>query len=929
MRALKFLFAILVLWACGSVRSEFFFAGKEARLRVADPSAQFIVNSSLFNFCGTLQKGVARADQLQGKASILFKGGQIEDAKSSGTFSGEYDPLASDVIRLSGNHSLSLLNGGPVLTPIMVLGVGNEIEGFAAFSDSIFLQDVNTSVTLSLISPLSQSVVMNGGLIVLGLDLDLVQDGIFVGNGIVDCQKNALRLNQRATIWSGALTLKNVGVLQLRGPTTLTGTWTFTSTSSLSIVNGDNNVLDLSSGGKLVIGPGDELVLINVILRGLGEGYGSIHFSNGLSKLTLIGCTLELSSSYTLMSGVVVIKEQSSLAVVGENCLAFDGDARLHLDGTDFVYDALMASNLIGIRADDAHLIVRGGKILARVQDANGPAMLFSHRSNVLLKSEVLSPSRTMSFGLTGTESVYLDGGGFSLRLPQVKKGVISVADGQTVVLKNMVLEGFYPEHISFGVGSRLVFGDNVFILLAGDATLSYQMMFGGNATLSGAGNVLSLTRTGTICAGSGKTLRLIDIVVKGIATNGGQIVHEDATSVISCVDVDLQIDSNYSFSVGKMVFLGAQSRIITGPNTLTFNGTANLTVDGVSLFYDTLASPDGHNIKPWLPDGETYIALNGGKIRSISSLEKEGDLLLDLRSNVLNQAEALSLSRRMLFRGQRAFGSTIDLDGSGFVVQMPRGQSSVIVIPDGKTVTLKNMVLRDFAPEHVLLGVGSALSFGDGILLQLSDDCILTSTWRFSGKAVIDGRYKNLELGKSTQAGIVLSQGSTLRIVNANITGLSDEKLRAEADDCCLELSSSVLQMNSTCTFALGSVDIYNDVSVTGAGSLFLFDSSGAFTIKRGAQFSLDSDVTFKYDALNQKNSGFVFENETSRLSLHNARLLSGRSGLALDKGIVVISGVSSFDTEGVSSLLISDTVQVKVQVGATLDLLGTIFCG
>ncbi len=928
MRALKGLLAIFVVLVCGQVHSELVFAGREARLQVADASAQFIVNSSLNNFCGTLQRGVVRDDQLQGSSIISFKDGKIEDAKMQEIFSGTFDPTMGDSIKLLGNNSVSFLNG-PVTTPVLVSGAGNRIDGVAIFSQDIVLADAQTSVDIALVTPLNRSVFLNGGTVALGLDLDLIQDATLCGDGTIDCRGNCVRLNQRAVTWGGNIAFKNIGGLLLRGPTVLAGAWAFTADSKVSVIQGDNNILDLTTTGSLMIEAGSELVLVNVVLRGLGANGGRILFGDAKSRLTLVGCVVEMNMNYVFSSGQIALKDQDSLAVVGENSITFAGTSSLILDGVNFVYDALTASNNAGINVEGRNLVASsGGKILARAQDANGPAMLFSHRSNVLLKSEALSQNRTISFGLTGADPVSLDGSGFALRFPQRKDVVLEVADGQTIVFTNIVLENFYPEHISFGIGSQVIFGDNVFIELAGDASLDYEMVFNGNATLNGGGAVLTLTDNGKISAGSGKNLRLTDIVVRGVSATGGQIVHKDASAVITCVDVDLQIDTNYAFNVGTVVFTGTYSQVVTGPNALSFVETGKLVVDGVSLFYDTLTAPDLNNIRPSVPDGIFFSAVNGGKIRGISSLEKEGDLFLDLSSNVLNQDEVLNINRRMVFRGNKSLENAFELDGAGFAVQMPRSRSNVIVVPDGKSVVLKNLVLRDIAPEHIQLGASASLTFGDGVLLQLSEDCVLNSAWNFCGNVVIDGRYKNLDLS-ACDAGIVVVGASLLKIINANLVGLSAKKLLAVDVASSIQLVSSVLQLNGDCSFASGSLVMTNDVYLQGANRRFSFESSGSFMLKNGANLHVEPAVSLYYDNPHGDKGRFVFEDDSSQLFLHDANLISGSSGLKLDKGTLMVFGTSRLDGIGMDeahALSISEVFNVKVQSGATLDLVGSV---
>ena len=931
MRALKFFFALTFLLIVESAHSEFILSGKEARIRVTDPSAQLIVNTQMTGFGGTLQCGFLRANQIQGRGTIGFSNGAIEASNYTAAFSGVFDPLNSDFIRLTGNHVFSVASG-LVPTPIIVSGAGNILQGAPLFGSSITLTNTVAALTVALSAPLNQPIILNGGTITLGSDLDLVQAGILRGRGFVDGSGYVMRLNETAMSWTDTVTFRDLGQLQLRGTTTLSSVWTFSSGSGISTLDGENNTLDISSGGTLFIAPGNELVLINLTLRGLGRGYGSIVFGNAQSKLTLIGCTIVLSSRYSFSLGTVTCRDVSSLVIVGADTLEFIARSLLIVDGVQLVFDALSALNTTGISADASHLTLwNGGKVLARIQDENGPAMLFTHQSNVLLKSESLSPSRTMSFSVFGADTVSLDGRGFSLRMPQVKKSVISVADGQTLVLTNVVLDGFYPEHVSFGVGGRLVFGDNTFVVLAGDSTLTYSFNFMGNAALNGSGSVLSLVRPGALVVAMTSTLNIADITIKGIGVDSGQLVLQGRSSAISCGDSVLQFDSNYNFTTGSIGFSGSSSTLITGPNIISFTGESSLVVDGVSLFYDTLGAQDLHNIRPWIPDGALFVSRHGGRISSLSSAEREGDLMFDVNRNIMTQSESLSPSHRIMFRGMQAAPGSLELDGSGFVMQMPRSRSDVIVVPDGKAVVLKNMVLRDFAPEHICLGVNSSIVFGDGVVLQLLDDCVLPNLWQFSGNAVIDGRYKKLDFRLSPNARIGVNSGGNLKIVNTNIVGLSGAQLFGNALDAGIQLYSSTLQLDDDVVFSSGCLDIYNDVLLVGSGKTFSFTSTGTMTIHRGAQLYVDSTVVLAYDSLHNP-SGFVFEDPTARLFLQNATLQSGSSGLALHNGTAVIGGVSSLkSTSTVASggMRIGNDMDVRVQLGATLDIAGMIVYG
>jgi len=910
------------------VSAEIIFAGKESCLKLIDSNAQLVVNTQLTDFGGTLFRSQVANDQIQGQSSIGFNNGFFDGGAVNGTFSGVLDPQDGDIIRLSGDHNLSL-NGNSVFSPIYVLGTNNVIQGISFFTCPITLLTSSSQLCFKLFGPLNQPVNIAGGTIILGQDLELINAGCFSGSGTINGQGSKLILSQKKNLIDGALLCKNLAVLQLNGLTDLSGSLTFSSSALVTVIDGQNNILDISNTGLLYVASGNKLILKNTIVRGLGDGFGKIQFADASAQLILVGSTLELSSSFTFSYGSVEVRDESSSVITGTNSLGFTGRVSLLLSGVDLVFDSLSESTLIGINADPLCVIsAGGGKIVARVKDATGPALLYSHRSNVLLQSEVLTPNRTMSFSLDGSEPIVLDGHGFSLKFPQMKRSVISIEDGQTIILKNVVLDGFYPEHISLGVGSEIVFDDNVHVLLSGDATLSYKLKCTGRVTFVGGGSVLALSRTGGFSIGIGSELRLVDSIITGLSSRNNQIILGDDTSTLSCVDVNLQLDGNYTISTGRVVFSGTKSTIISGPNTLSFEGSGQLVVDGVSLFYDTLASPNTLNIQPYLPDGVNYISLNGGKVRPLTSAEKEGDMLLDLRSNTLLQPDALSLSRRIIFRGQRAFGPAIELDGAGHIIQMPGKVSNVIVIPDGKNVVIKNIVFRDFLPEHISLGAHSTLTFGDGVILQLADDSVLADLWSFSGRALIDGRYKMLDIGTSAQAGLMVQNGGVLKIVNTYLMQVGGEKMKCLDADSKIQLSSSILYLQDDLVFKNGSLEVFGDVTFSG-GKSFVMQSLGGFTIKRGAQIYLDSDVSFVYDQLDSSAQGLVFEDRTSRMFLHNANVVSVQSRLHLSQGTIFVDGYSSLNTDGNnsnSSILVDFDVQVKVQVGGTLNISGNI---
>ncbi|MBM3894306.1 hypothetical protein FJ366_01800 [Candidatus Dependentiae bacterium] len=530
--------------------------------------------------------------------------------------------------------------------------------------------------------------------------------------------------------------------------------------------------------------------------------------------------------------------------------------------------------------------------------------------------------------------------------------------------------------------GKSSIWGGNLYFLSATDMTLNAALTLTGMwyfgpdnsvAVLQGNGNVLDLSLGGSLVVQAGVGLGITDVVIKGLSEIQGTIVMCDSNSTLSLSNTVLQLNGNYTFTQGNLYFYGANSMIVTGTNKLTVAVGAIATIDATTLEYDTLSFPDLKPITPASPDGAQLIALNGGRLMlRPSGLTYGSKFYVDNSVYIQRQNEGFSVPDRVLnFRGANA--SNITWDGGGYTMQFARGdaQAGSISVAAGKTVTLQNIVLKDFNSQAVTLLSNASIVFGNNVTIELGDNEDLSYTWSFTGRegvSTIRGNGRNLSfagLGGSNKVGIMLGTGAVGQSVTVNlqdlhvmglsggvtpdvITGLYDSTnsyvassnlIRCADHSGVINLRNTHLNLSGNYTLSAGSINIYNDVYLKGKGYTFAFSSNGTMAIQSASTLFVDRNVTFSYDSSGFCTPGPVapsktqltFANQTSRLYLSGCTLYATMTAPRLQTGVVVIDDKVTVVAEGAvrAEALVFDTTSglyVELLAGGMMDVYGAI---
>jgi hypothetical protein len=308
-------------------------------------------------------------------------------------------------------------------------------------------------------------------------------------------------------------------------------------------------------------------------------------------------------------------------------------------------------------------------------------------------------------------------------------------------------------------------------------------------------------------------------------------------------------------------------------------------------------------------------------------------NIIINAAANELATSIELSLASTISFNGQNAGSSPMVLDGKGLRLSFARVSSPLFIIAPGKTVRLTNIVLKYLSPEHLSLGAGSRLLFGDNVYIQLSDaSTALTYSWIFDGVgSVIDGRGKSLRL--SVTDALLINDNKDLTLKDMSVFGLKTtgtaHTIRCEGSGSRIFFDDATLYPDIFFNIAQGNATARNTVTVRGKDTKLAWTSLGSFTIDPYSMLKFDYGTTFSYDSPAITRNKFVMTDYSSLLHLNNATFHATRPGLVLAAGSVFLENAVVFSSEGqleAESLRIDSLLKVYVPLGASLEVRGKV---
>jgi hypothetical protein len=361
------------------------------------------------------------------------------------------------------------------------------------------------------------------------------------------------------------------------------------------------------------------------------------------------------------------------------------------------------------------------------------------------------------------------------------------------------------------------------------------------------------------------------------------------------------------------------------------------LKIDRAAFIYDPLnTSTTTKNVVPYEEDDTNLYLLNGGRLRAqpdvVAEVASEATLTYDDANNALVKNQDLSSSHKITFRGNAS--STVSLDGAGFICQMPRAATAVIVASDNKHALLSNVVLKDFSPAHIQIGTGASFRFGDDVYIQLADNASdLTYTWSFDGNSTIDGRGKSLTLAGNDS--IRVNDHRTLTVKDTVLHGVKTindgiGRIYGVDPSSKIILDDVTMYLDGTYNYSHGALDINNNVKIRGNGKTIAYTSTTALTINSNSQLFCDRGVTFSYDSRSAAQDKIVFTDASSQLYFNASTLHVTNTGLHLQTGAVLFDDKVTVSAEATQytneAVRFNSNLKAYILAGASLNVLGII---
>jgi hypothetical protein len=488
---------------------------------------------------------------------LYFRDGIYAENGVDLILTGSLDTSQTYSLQLAGSHRARSLFDANIRAKCLISGTGNLIEGRPKFltADAIVLNDDATELYLGTQGDFASSILLNGGHVLLNNDFQLGEGMILKGEGKVSLRGNNIIFGTTETTWTSSVYWVNANNINLSGDTRLSGLWTFDGDATII---GGNHVLDLTGTGSLRIKENTAIEFNNLVIKGLGSG--TIFCDDMSSILTFKNCVINLDRNYTVTSGQWIIAAPSKV-IVGDHYLNFVTSSNLAVEpGSSLEYDTLSFNDRNNIVLLDENPVSDCGNIVFAQKLPLGP---YRYTGDILLDSDtVVTELRDLRI----VDDLLIDGDQFSMlfaRRPGAP--IFTLAANKKVTFTSISLKNFpvASDSVSFGSGSKIVFGDKTTVELGDSATLTTTWQCVGQTVIYGNGKVLNLGNNGNIVLSPGASILFDNITLDGV--HGYNIKCMDDRCTITFGNVLWQQDGNYSFTRGKMYFR----------DTLELHGTA------------------------------------------------------------------------------------------------------------------------------------------------------------------------------------------------------------------------------------------------------------------------------------------------------------------------------------------------------------------
>ncbi len=646
--------------------------------------------------------------------------------------------------------------------------------------------------------------------------------------------------------------------------------------------------------------------------------------------------------------GTLVIERDGLNRIISQK-IVFDNAEMQTLSGTKFIYTGTFVYNWFNemFVSDGSFLNLKCG-IMDRIIVVNPNAtvkIIGSPEFSYDIK--LTDSSSTLRLGLQSkfNKNLVLNGGKIVLDDDLKFRDGCRILEGGTIDVNGRTL---HLPGDCFASGPLTYINANGLSIDKDIKICSNHTFIGENKSSEIIGNGFSWgfyeeINNGQITVGPNHKLNMINMKIIGIGLSQNYSTFDiHSTSTVVFKNCTLRFDGNYTHSSGTMQFDDG-CRIIHNDYTITTAGNASILVDGVSLIYDSLSSADTN---PFIfTDIESQRKTpNYGAIKSNTTYPC---LMLTGTNLVFTCDHKLSMNSRMNFLSETtAPQKEVSVNFNGHALIFPKATNPLVNIAQNIKVTMKNIELYLYDQNSVTYGdEDSEFIFGQGTKITLTEpDEILAENrpWRFVGDSSINGSTTKLVLNGSKR--ITVENGSTLTLKNLIITikdidslAILDSSSKIIFEECDLFIGARKFEIDC------GNIDVkgtfrlfFGDNCCCQSDAKLIFSSAGTFNVLSNSLFRIGKHVEFEYKPNPVNDGGSVFDSKrhfslqdsTSVLELDGCTLHSTMTGLAIDRGQIIVNDQSTLLSDGFdgTEAEIGSAVDVYIKPAVTLSITGTL---
>ncbi len=554
--------------------------------------------------------------------------------------------------------------------------------------------------------------------------------------------------------------------------------------------------------------------------------------------------------------------------------------------------------------------------------------------------------------------------------------GSIVVADGATLVLRDIQVLGVEQDSITCGGNGSVLKLDNVHWVQNGDVIFDKGSLLFINDVAFVGSHILSYESSQTSTIKHNSRWSITDHMQLKIGRNNGSepLFFEDGTSTLFLDNCSFHINSEgMQITNGRVMFARDVSVDIDSTDTtqclivgdgdvihdmiFEFNPGASVNFNSGHIVYDVVT--DGNIISRSTTTKMNRTAANTMHMKqniilsnltlnispyAVTTFEIGSDLSYqnciimlptgvisftgkryNAITNLLKGNETIFLSTGQLIIHTLVQGKGNNLYGNGLIaapiilidsdaeltISVDGVVSEDITLNGGKVILGQDIHFtseKQFKGNGIVKVGGNQLSFGskdadwvdeiyfygDGANIDLNADVALSNKLTFSGNIVLNANGNTLDLTGGGE--LVVAKGSTLRLKNITINGISNSNVRCFDDTSTLILNDVFWVQNANYTFSFGLMQLHHDTIMSGSDTVFVYQTSQPISIFSRSHLLLDENFTFKYDPSSGDQNLLNLEDSTSHIILDGATFHVTGTGINLKNGSFLIKSDSLF---------------------------------